>query len=98
MASKNKPASAQESKRKTQDSKKDKSTGPAKAEITVILTEQQVSKFTKNAKVITAQELARQAGVKTSAANKYLRDAVTKGTIKRVGGYSGHWLYQVVSS
>ncbi|MYB30852.1 MAG: MarR family transcriptional regulator, partial [Cenarchaeum sp. SB0663_bin_5] len=37
-------------------------------------------------------------GVKTSAANKYLKDAVTKGTIKRVGGYSGHWLYQVVSS
>ena len=52
----------------------------------------------KNAKVITAQDLATKTGVKISAANKYLRAAVRSGTAKKVGGYSGHWLYQGVSS
>lgn len=98
MASKNRPAAAQDRKRKASDTGKDKSTGPARAEITVILTEKQVSKYMKNARVITAQDLAKHSGVMTSAANKYLREAMTGGTIKRVGGYSGHWLYQPVSS
>ncbi|MXX21254.1 MAG: MarR family transcriptional regulator [Cenarchaeum sp. SB0665_bin_23] len=98
MASKNRPAAAQDKKRKTTDSGKDKSSGPARAEIIVVLTEKQASKYIKNSKVVTAQELARQAGVKTSAANRYLQEAVADGIVKRVGGYSGHWLYQPASS
>lgn len=97
MASKNKPA-AQTRNKQPKDNKKDKSQGPPKAEITVILTEKQASKYIKSAKVITAQELARQTGVKVSAANTYLQDATNGGAIRRVGGYSGHWLYQRVSS
>lgn len=97
MASKKRPAAAQTriSKEKT---RKDKGQGPLRAEITVILTDKQAYRFIKNAKVITAPELARQTGVKTSAANRYLKDAVKAGSIKRVGGFSGHWLYQPVSS
>lgn len=98
MASKNRPAAAQDKRRESKDGKKDKSQGQFKAEITVTLTHEQASRFVKNAKVITAQELAKQTGVKISAANKYLKASVTDGTIKRVGGYSGHWLYQPVSS
>lgn len=98
MASKNKPAAAQNRSKQSKDSKKDKSQGPPKAEITVILTEKQAAKYIKNAKIITAQELARQTGVKVSAANTYLQDATNGGAIRRVGGYSGHWLYQRVSS
>ena len=55
-------------------------------------------KIIQNSKVITVQDLARQTGVKISAANAFLRESASKGTVKRVGGYSGHHLYQVVSS
>ena len=84
---------------KKKGKKKDKSEeGSSKAEITVIVNEEQAMKFIKNAKVITVQELARQTGVKISAANAFLKDAATKGTVKLVGGNSGHRIYQPVSA
>ncbi len=66
--------------------------------ITVMLNEQQAMKVIQNAKVVTVQDLARQTGVKISAANAFLKQSVAKGTVKKVGGYAGHHLYQVVSS
>lgn len=98
MASKNRPAAAQDKSRERSKGSKDKTPGSPKAEITVTLTQGQASRFLKNAKVITAQELARQTGVKVSAANKFLQESLRTGSLKRVGGYSGHWLYQPVSS
>ena len=65
--------------------------------ISVILTEEQATNVIKNSKVITAQELARQTGVKISAANAYLIKSLEKGTVKRVAGHSGHHIYQPVS-
>ncbi len=81
-------------------SKKDKgeSTGVRKAVITVMLNEQQAMKVIQNSKVITVQDLARQTGVKISTANAFLKQSTIKGTVKKVGGYSGHYLYQVISS
>ena len=80
-------------------SKKDKVEGGIKkAEITVMVNEEQAMKIIKNSKVVTVQDLARQTGVKISAANAFLKESTSKGTVKRVGGYSGHHLYQVVSS
>lgn len=98
MGTKNKTA-AQKDKPQTKDSKskskKDKGEGgQPKAEIVVTLKETAAEKFLKNAKVFTVQELARQTGVKISAANKFLRESVEKGTVKRVAGYSGHHIYQ----
>ena len=94
-AKKDKPASTKESKK----GKKDKGEGgPRKAEITVMVNEQQAMKIIQNSKVVTVHDLARQTGVKISAANAFLKESTSKGTIKRVGGYSGHHLYQVVSS
>ncbi len=79
--------------------KKDKGEGgPRKAEITVIVNEQQALKIIQNSKVLTVQDLARQTGVKISAANAFLIESTSKGIVKRVGGYSGHHLYQAVSS
>ena len=79
--------------------KKDRSEGgPKKAEITVVVDEQQAMKIIQNSKVVTVQDLARQTGVKISAANAFLRESASKGIVKRVGGYSGHHLYQIVSS
>ena len=80
------------------DSKKSKTeSGPPKASITVTLTEKQASRALKGAKVITMHDLARQTGVKVSAANLFLRDEVKKGTIRVAGGYSGHYIYQPVN-
>ena len=85
----------------TKDSKKGKKDkaegGPKKAEITVMVNEQQAMKIIQNSKVITVQDLARQTGVKISAANAFLKKSAEQGTVKRVGGYSGHHLYQSVS-
>ena len=85
----------------TKDSKKGKKDkgegGPKKAEITVMVNEQQAMKIIQNSKVITVQDLARQTGVKISAANAFLKKSAEQGTVKRVGGYSGHHLYQASS-
>ncbi|MEK0348641.1 MAG: MarR family transcriptional regulator [Nitrosopumilus sp.] len=97
-----KPTAAKKDKSaNTKDSKKKKDKGvggPRKAEITVMLNEQQAMKIIQNSKVVTIQDLARQTGVKISAANAFLKESANKGIVKRVGGYSGHHLYQIVSS
>ena len=69
-----------------------------KAEISVIVNESQAMKIIQNAKVLTVQELARQTGVKISAANAFLLKSLENGTVKRVGGHSGHHVYQPVSA
>ena len=84
------------SKKKGKD--KDKSKGEPKSEISVIVNEPQAMKFIKSSKVITVQEFARQTGVKISAANAFLLKLMQKGEVKRVGGYSGHHIYQPVSA
>ncbi len=95
MAGSNKPSGSKDSKK----GKKDKGESSArKAEITVMLNEKQAMKIIQNSKVLTVQDLARQTGVKISAANSFLKESAIKGTVKKVGGYSGHHLYQVVSS
>jgi small subunit ribosomal protein S25e len=79
--------------------KKDKGEGgPKKAEITVMINEQEATKIVQHSKVITVHDLARQTGVKVSAANVFLKDALKKGIIKKVGGFSGHYIYQPASS
>ena len=83
---------------KKKGKKKDKSEeGSSKAEITVIVNEAQAMKVIKGAKVITIQDLARQLGVKISAANAFLKKLSNEGTIKKVGGFSGHHIYQPLS-
>ena len=84
---------------KKKGKKKDKSEeGSTKAEISVIVNEEQAMKFIKGAKVITVQELARQTGVKISAANAFLKKSLKDGAVKRVGGFSGHHIYQPISA
>ena len=68
-----------------------------KSEITVIVNEQQAMQIVKSAKVLTVHELARQIGVKVSAANEFLLKLSKEGMVKRVGGFSGHHIYQPVS-
>ena len=81
---------------KKKGKKKDKE-GESKKEITVLVDEAQAMKYIQSAKVITVHDLSRQNGVKISAANAFLRKLLQKGEVKRVGGYSGHHIYQPVS-
>ncbi len=82
---------------KKKGKKQEKSEG-SKSEISVIVNEEQAMKFIKGAKVLTVQELARQTGVKISAANSYLKKLLAAGTVKRIGGDSGHHIYQPVTA
>lgn len=94
-----KDESQKKSGEKKKGKKKEKSEeGSAKAEISVIVNEDRAAKVIKNAKVITVQDLARQTGVKVSAANAYLKKLLKEGTVKKVGGYSGHHIYQPLSA
>jgi len=91
--------SSKKSGEKKKGQKKDKlEGGSSKAEITVIVNEEQAMKFIKNAKVITIQGLARHLGVKISASNTFLKKLANDGTVKKVGGFSGHHIYQTVSA
>ena len=85
---------------KSKKGKKDtKSDGKsAKSKIRVTLTDEQASKILNGSKVITVQELSRQTGVKISAANSYLIKSLKKGTIKKIAGHSGHYIYQPLSA
>ena len=100
MGGAKKPTAASRDKASgSRDTKKKKDRGeggPKKAEITVMVNSKQAMKIIQNSKVITAQDLARQTGVKISASSAFLKESVSKCIVKQVGGYSGHYLYQMV--
>ena len=89
---------SQKDEKKAGKKGKKEESGSAKAEITVILTDEQASKVLKSSKVVTVQELARRTGVKISAANVYLKKLLESGAVKKIGGHSGHHIYQPISS
>ena len=101
MASKNKSVSSSDKNKKGKDGKdkdgKDKKGKPVKKEIIVSINESEAAKIIKNIKPITAHELAKQTGVRISTANAYLVKSMNAGTVKRVGGFSGHHIYVPVS-
>ncbi len=92
-----------ESGKKSGDKKKSKKGsksegGSKKAVISVIVNDENAMKFIKSAKVVTVQELSRKMGVKISSANAYLLKLMQNGSVKRVGGHSGHHIYQPISA
>ena len=98
MGSKNKSVSSSEKSQSGKDKvKKDKKDHSEKKDVDVFINEDQASKIIKSSKVITIQDLARQANVKISTANAFLKRALVQGTVKKVGGFSGHYIYQPVS-
>ena len=99
MGNKNKSVSSNEKSQKPKDAKgkKDKKNLSDKKEVAVFINEQEAAKIVSSAKVITVQDLARQTGVKISTANVFLKKSLAEGSIKRVGGVSGHYVYQPVA-
>ena len=97
MGSKNKSVSSSEKSQGGKDKvKKDKKDHSEKKDVDVFINEEQASKIIKSSKVITIQDLARQANVKISTANAFLKKSVVQGTVKKVGGFSGHYIYQPI--
>ena len=96
--SKNK-SPAQKEKSQSKDTKDKKSKKPEKSNIStsVTINESKATKYINESKIITVQGLARQTDVKISIANLFLRKLLGDGTIKRIGGFSGHHLYKSVS-
>ena len=98
MGSKNKSVSSSEKSQGGKDKvKKDKKDHSEKKVVDVFINEDQASKIIKSSKIITIQDLARQTNVKISTANAFLKNALVQGTVKKVGGFSGHYIYQPVS-
>ena len=98
MGSKNKSVSSSEKSQGGKDKvKKDKKDHSEKKDVDVFINEEQASKIIKSSKAITIQDLARQANVKISTANAFLKRALVQGTVKKVGGFSGHYIYQPIS-
>ena len=98
MGSKNKSVSSNEKSQSGKDkTKKDKKDHNDKKDVAVFINEDEANKIVKSSKVITIQDLARQANVKISTANAFLKKALSEGTVKKVGGFSGHYIYQPVS-
>lgn len=98
MGSKNKSVSSSEKSQGGKDKvKKDKKDHSEKKDVDVFINEDQASKIIKSSKAITIQDLARQANVKISTANAFLKKALVQGTVKKVGGFSGHYIYQPIS-
>tara|TARA_B110000116_G_C16539125_1_gene447830 strand:+ start:220 stop:519 length:300 start_codon:yes stop_codon:yes gene_type:complete len=98
MGSKNKSVSSSEKSQGGKDkTKKDKKDHSDKKEVAVFINENEASKIIKSSKAITIQDLARQANVKISTANAFLKKSLAEGTVKKVGGFSGHYIYQPIS-
>ena len=98
MGSKNKSVSSSEKSQGGKDKgKKEKKDTSEKKEVGVFINEDEANKIVKSSKVITIQDLARQTNVKISTANAFLKKAVSEGTVKKVGGFSGHYIYQSAS-
>jgi len=99
--SKNKsPAQKDKSQKKDADPKKSKKpekSNMVKTGLSVVIDESKATKYINTAKVITVQDLARQTEVKISEANSFLQKLLKEGTVKRIGGFSGHHLYKSVS-
>ena len=98
MGSKNKSVSSSEKSQGGKDkTKKDKKDHSEKKEVAVFINEDEASKIIKSSKAITIQDSARQTNVKISTANAFLKKALSEGTVKKVGGFSGHYIYQPAS-
>ena len=96
--SKNKsPAQKEKSQSKDAKDKKPKKSERNNTSTSVIINESKATKYINESKIITVQGLARQIDVKISIANLFLQKLLGDGTIKRIGGYSGHHLYKSVS-
>tara|TARA_B100000029_G_scaffold33896_1_gene32024 strand:- start:2738 stop:3037 length:300 start_codon:yes stop_codon:yes gene_type:complete len=98
MGNKNKSVSSSEKSQSGKDkTKKEKKDSSEKKEVAVFINEEEAAKIIKSSKAITIQDLAKQTNVKISTANAFLKKSLSEGSVKRIGGFSGHYIYQSTS-
>lgn len=85
-------------KKGKKEKEKSASKAQEKAKLSVFLEEEIGMQTISSMKAITIHELARNAGVKISVANAFIKSLESKGIVKYVGGYSGHRVYQLIKS
>ncbi|MFY3742004.1 MAG: small subunit ribosomal protein S25e [Candidatus Nitrosomirales archaeon] len=95
-SSKSQDGSSPQVQTEKKDEKKPKGKGSQKSKVTVLLDEKQGLKALAGLKAVTPQALARNLGVKISVANAYIRSLESQGSVKQIGGYSGHRVYQLL--
>lgn len=61
------------------------------------LTEEQVEKALRPLKAITLYAASRALNLQPTLVNQLLRSLEAKGVVKKVGGYSGHYVYAFTS-
>jgi small subunit ribosomal protein S25e len=71
--------------------------GEEKIKGSINVDEKQVISILSSLKAITPQAIARSTGVRVSVANVILKRLEEQGIVKRFGGYSGHYVYQLVN-
>jgi small subunit ribosomal protein S25e len=71
--------------------------GEEKIKGSINVDEKQVISILSSLKAITPQAIARSTGVRVSVANAILKRLEEQGIVKRFGGYSGHYVYQLVN-
>jgi small subunit ribosomal protein S25e len=71
--------------------------GEEKIKGSINVDEKQVISILPSLKAITPQAIARSTGVRVSVANVILKRLEEQGIVKRFGGYSGHYVYQLVN-
>jgi len=85
----------QETTPQAQTEKKTKGQKQQKSKVTVLLDEKQGLKALSGLKAVTPQALARNLGLKISVANAFIKSLESQGSVKHVGGYSGHRVYEL---
>ncbi|HEX5982532.1 MAG TPA: hypothetical protein VFY77_07695 [Nitrososphaeraceae archaeon] len=86
----------------TNKPKKDETTKPQiksqKHKSSVLIEDINDVSILRGMKAITVQSISKVLGVKISIANNYIRTLESKGTVKLIGGYSGHKVYSFNNS
>ena len=95
-SSKSQDGASPQGQTEKKDEKKPKGKGSQKSKVTVLLDEKQGLRALAGLKAVTPQALARNLGVKISVANAYIRSLESQGSVKPIGGYSGHRVYQLL--
>ncbi len=71
--------------------------GEEKVKGSINVDEKQVISILPSLKAITPQAIARSIGVRISVANAIIKRLEEQGVVKKFGGYSGHYVYQLVN-
>jgi len=71
--------------------------GEEKVKGSINVDEKQVISILPSLKAITPQAIARSTGIRISVANAIIKRLEEQGVVKKFGGYSGHYVYQLVN-